>query len=148
MPNYRPHAYYRQSAHQSCSVKDGKSSRTSYSGTRRAGVKVGLAQVSMSITERSYSSKMHLVRYLDRALLSQRLRGIVKAVPQGLKPSTAQAQCGTAEAVPFVQSLSSTCKAWISRPSGAHGRPGQTESGLPPYPGLASSVTLNRPCGT
>jgi hypothetical protein len=41
-----------------------------------------------------------------------------KAVPQGLKPSTAQAQCGTAEAVPFVQSFSSTCKAWISRPSG------------------------------
>jgi hypothetical protein len=55
---------------------------------------------------------------------------------------------GTAEAVPFVQSLSSACRACTSRVSGTHGRPGQAESGFPTYLGLASWAKLNRPCGT
>jgi hypothetical protein len=34
-----------------------------------------------------------------------------KTVPQGLKPSSVFAECGTAEAVPFVESFSAACKA-------------------------------------
>jgi hypothetical protein len=34
-----------------------------------------------------------------------------KAVPQGLKPPSALGECGTAEAVPFVESFSAACLA-------------------------------------
>ena len=40
----------------------------------------------------------------------------MKAVPQGLKPSSEAARCGTAKAVPFVWSFFATCKernGWI-----------------------------------